>query len=169
MHFSSVVPLIAIHPCVSVCSIFCPCSPSPPFRAPDPNSSASPSVRCLSTDSDLFVSAPPISLSQARAELGMTDEIIPPALLTLLGENFDPAVGNEFDDEEPLPSELENVSTRTFGAASHRNWHDCNSFCSYFRVLNRCVLKSRECLSASRLCPSDLNGLHVLICTLQVS
>ncbi len=46
----------------------------------------------------------------------MTDEIIPPALLTLLGENFDPAVGNAHDDEEALPSELENVSTRTFSA-----------------------------------------------------
>ena len=56
------------------------------------------------------------SETQARAELGMTDEIIPPALLTLLGENFDPAVGNAHDDDEALPSELENVSTRTVAA-----------------------------------------------------
>jgi hypothetical protein len=43
----------------------------------------------------------------------MDDDIVPPAILQLLGENFDPAVGTEFDDEEPLPSELEGISTRT--------------------------------------------------------
>ncbi len=43
----------------------------------------------------------------------MDSDIVPPAILQLLGENFDPAVGTEFDDEEKLPSELEGISTRT--------------------------------------------------------
>ena len=42
----------------------------------------------------------------------MDSDIVPPGILKLLGENFDPAVGDEFDDEEKLPSELEGISTR---------------------------------------------------------
>jgi hypothetical protein len=53
------------------------------------------------------------SPSQIKKELGMDSDIVPPGILQLLGENFDPAVGDEFDDEEPLPSELEGISTRT--------------------------------------------------------
>ncbi len=51
--------------------------------------------------------------SQIKKELGMDSDIVPPGILRLLGENFDPAVGDEFDDEEKLPSELEGISTRT--------------------------------------------------------
>jgi hypothetical protein len=53
------------------------------------------------------------SFHQIKKELGMDSDIVPPAILQLLGENFDPAVGTEFDDEEKLPSELEGISTRT--------------------------------------------------------